>query len=125
MCDLDVLERFKSFARGGIISGPYAPRGIGKKEFFSYAIRGKAAYALLVAFWPWLGVRRKQQVYGAVLKWGTMKETRHGVKLTSDQVKDIRLRIERGKHGISKKLAKEYNVSIQTISHIKTGETWA
>lgn len=44
--------------------------------------------------------------------------------LTSEQVEEIKRRLEDGKHGIGRQLAKEYGVRDGVISAIKNGKTW-
>lgn len=124
MCDRDVLERFHRYAGGGILIGPHKPSGLGKKMTYSFSVQGPRAYALLVAFWPWLGERRREQVSKAMIKWGTMKPKLAGVVLSRDDATAIRAALASGKHGIGKQLASQYGVSNGMISAIKYGRVW-
>lgn len=124
MCDRDVLEQFKRFAGGGNLSGPQKPSGLGKKVTYTLAIQGPRAYALLVAFWPWLGERRRGQVKAALMKWATMVPTHVGRIITRDEAEQIKRRLEIGGHGIGRQLAREYGVSDVLISRIKMGKAW-
>jgi len=57
---------------------------------------------------------------------GTSKcgERHHGCKLTNDQVIYIRETLYSGNRGVATLLAKEFNVSNTTISHIKNNIKW-
>lgn len=45
-------------------------------------------------------------------------------KLTSEQVQEIRSRLQAYHHGLARQLAHEFNVSEQVISKIRHGRTW-
>lgn len=57
---------------------------------------------------------------------GTSKcgERHHGCKLTNDQVRSIRETLYSGNRGVATLLAKDFNVSNATISHIKNNIKW-
>jgi hypothetical protein len=44
--------------------------------------------------------------------------------LTNEQVRQIKLRLATGRHGIGRTLAREFGVSEHTISKIKHGQNW-
>lgn len=115
MCDRDVLERFQRYAGFGSLHGPFEPTGLGRKVTYEYVAQGAKAYALLVAFWPWLGARRQGQVAAAVKTWGEMKQ---------EQAVQIKERLATGVHGIGRLLAREYGITPGMISHIKRGTAW-
>ena len=51
-------------------------------------------------------------------------EKHHLSKLTESDVATIKRRIDEGKHGILKQLAREYGVAMNTIVQIRDGKTW-
>lgn len=124
MCDRDVLERFQSYSNGGNLSGPHKPTGLGKKDTYKLTIQGYRAYELLSKFWAWLGTRRRSQITTAITKWGSMKPTCEGRSITRDDVTKIKEQLINGKHGINRLLARQYGISEQMISRIKTGRAW-
>jgi hypothetical protein len=124
MCDRDVLERFRDYAGGGNLTGPYRPRGLGKKDTHELTVQGSRAHSLLVAFHPWLGARRLAQVQAAIEKWKSLRPTTDGVILNQSDVAEIKRRLAIGRHGIGKELAQEYGVSDGMICSIKKGRSW-
>jgi hypothetical protein len=124
MCDRDVLERFQRYAGFGSLHGPFKPSGLGKKVTYEYIAQGAQAYALIVAFWPWLGVRRQGQVTTAILAWAGMKQTKDGRVITPNQAIEIKRRLVGGSHGIGRQLAREFGITPGMISHIKLGDAW-
>jgi hypothetical protein len=87
-------------------------------------IQGVRAYALLVAFWPWLGVRRQDQVKTALIKFGTMIPTRMGRIITRTEAEHIKEKLREGSHGIGRELARQYSISDGMVSRIKCGRAW-
>jgi hypothetical protein len=122
--DLDVLERFAAYCGHCKITGPHKPSGLGVKPTYHLALNGKYAVNLLVEMLPWLGRRRTGQVYRALEAWAEMRPGQNGVKLKAWQIAHIRERLASGEPGIGKKLAREYGVSAEMISHINTGRAW-
>lgn len=125
MCDVDVLEQFKQFACGGHLRGPHAPSGLGKKPFYSLVIQGGHAFALAKLIWPWLGLRRKEQVRIAIERWASLRESKEGKVITASQAREIRRQLKARGHGSGRALATEYGVSAALISKIKRGHIWA
>lgn len=123
MCDRDVLERFQEYSGfHTAVGGPYPPSGLGKKDTYSWQVSGRKAYALLVALWPWLGVRRQTRIVHA-----TQKHCEGGKQyrcLTPMQVRDIKQRMLSPRWGLMRELAKEYNVTDGMIGHIRSGRAW-
>ena len=124
MCDKDVLERFQRYAGGGTLLGPHKPSGFGKKHTFELSVHGARAHALLSAFIPWLGSRRRSQVSVALAKWAALRPTTDGRVLNQSDATEIKSRLALGRHGIGRQLAKEYGVSDAMISAIKKGRVW-
>lgn len=125
MCDRDVLERFQQYAGGGNLSGPHRPSGLGVKQTYTLAIQGARAHALLVAFLPWLGSRRSEQVSNAIAAWQSLRPTTDGRVIDRADAADIKRRLATGRHGIGRQLAREYGISDGMISAIKKGRAWA
>lgn len=124
MCDRDVLVRFQQYAGGGNLSGPHKPSGLGKKDTFTLSIQGARAYALLVAFVPWLGLRRREQVCAALTKWESLRPTTDGRLINKSDASEIKRRLAIGGHGIGRVLAREYGISDAMVSRIKKGRAW-
>lgn len=125
MCDRDVLERFQRYAGCGCVSGPFSAMREGWKQTHEYTVQGPLAYALLVSFWGWLGVRRRDQIADAIRAWASMKPTKLGRSLTLEQAREIKEKLANGKRGIGKQLAAEYGVTGGMIHHIKHGRSWS
>jgi len=65
-------------------------------------------------------------VKDAVERNRNVKREKHGcAKLTEQQAKEIKLKLEHYERGMIMKLAKEYNVGRTTIQQIKYGKRWA
>jgi hypothetical protein len=121
MCDKDVLQKFKTLAGMGGVSGPYKPSGWGVKPTFDYVISGRKAYALAAMLWTYLGQRRKSQVRRAFRAYAKISSVR---KLTYAQVEDIKRALHAGQHGINRQLAKKYGVTDGMISALKHNRLW-
>lgn len=64
-CDHDVLLRFHEVVGGrGVINGPYKKAGVDHKPFWRWSCQVEAdVIEILRSFWPWLGERRREQVW--------------------------------------------------------------
>lgn len=67
--DRDVLELLVARSRVGAVSGPYPPRGFGKKDFFTWVVYGRAAVDFLTEIHPLLGQRRAARVAEKIALW--------------------------------------------------------
>lgn len=126
MTDLDVLETFQRMAGGGWLSPrPYDKGGLGKKPCWELRFTGRRAYALVIAMWPWMHERRRGQITKAVQRWLLAVPTSAGIKITREQVGEIKrsLALDSG-YGTSRRLAEKYGVSDALIGAIKHGRVW-
>lgn len=65
--DEDVLRRFHEIVGVGHISGPYCHKNPKHKPYWQWCnIRRAWVFALLVAFWPWLCMRRREKAAQAI-----------------------------------------------------------
>ena len=61
MTDLDVMKRFQAIVGGPEIRGPYQYRAENKPIYQWATTRQELVQAIIVALWPWLGERRREQ----------------------------------------------------------------
>lgn len=72
MADEDVVRRAAAVFGVGHVTGPYRWKGFKDhwKDQWQWSVTKSAdAYAVMIAVWPWLGERRRQQVKSAVGAW--------------------------------------------------------
>jgi hypothetical protein len=74
MSDEDVIKRFHQLAGVGTCNGPRrSPSAVIRfpdgKPMWDYRASGSEAYALAIALWQWLGVRRRDQLKTAIEAW--------------------------------------------------------
>ena len=69
MTDEDVIRRFHQLAGVGTCNGPRLSPSMKNQPLWDYRAHGADAYALTVAMWPSLGMRRKSQLQTSVLAW--------------------------------------------------------
>ena len=113
--DRDPLDKMSALL-GGTVGGPHQPTGWGKKETYSWSIRGEKAVELLHLVWPWLSLRYQDRARPFMDKVKV-----RGRKLTEADVE--RIRTETG-YGSGKRLAAELGVSVVMISKIRNGRAW-
>ena len=114
--DRDPLERFAKLF-GGKVTGPYTSRK-GSKPMYVWATSGAKAVLLLKRCVPWLSLRYKKRATHA------MQYAYRGnsdSNFTPSDVKNIKLILDNGRHGVGRKLAQHYNVSDSMISQIRRG----
>ena len=119
MTDEDVLRRIVKIFGVGTIFGPYQPKPVTRKPIFQLKINGANAYACLMAIWPWLHKRRRDQVTIAVKAWLVSHPKR---ALDAMQVAHIREEVSKGVSPTL--LANEFGVSVQTICNAAKGKTY-
>ena len=101
--DRDVLELMAKRSGVGGVSGPYSPKGFGKKPFFQWAANGHAAADLLRDMLPLLGERRSARVLEKVALW-EQRPLRSAVDrdaMRADRVAGMTYEDIGRKHGVS------------------------
>ena len=127
--DKDIVEKFAALVGCGIIDElkPH-PGKLGKKtQWRWYCGRQEYSQALLAAFWPWLGSRRKAKAEEFLKRMATAwrnkasKGEKNGnAKLTIDQVRAIA-----ASQLSPAALSTEYGISRHTVWMIRTKKTWS
>ena len=72
MTDEDIIRRFYKLAGLGNFNGPRLSPSMaakGRKPIYDYTASGVDAYALVMAMWMWLGIRRRDQIKTATTAW--------------------------------------------------------
>lgn len=69
MTDEDIVNRAHQTAGLGNVCGPFYPKGGRKATWVWHVTTGSDAYALMVALYPWLGVRRKADISAVIRSW--------------------------------------------------------
>lgn len=73
MTDLDVVQRFHRVAGVGAIEDKPSMSQWGKKPYWTWAVyRSEHVQALLAAFWPFLGERRKAKAKELLKRWASV-----------------------------------------------------
>ena len=126
--DKDVVEKFAAIAGFGTVKAKQpGPKQLGTKTQYKWHVnRQEYTQALLAAFWPWLGVRRKAKaeeffhhMATAYLRRIHRGESNYKAKLTADDVRFIRSSSEKGRS-----LAQRFGVTETNISSIRKFQTW-
>jgi hypothetical protein len=112
MTDEDVVLRARDVAGVGTVYGPY-DRGEGNKPIWTWDCNETASYAVLVALWPWLGVRRKADATRAIEHFGARE--RRFLVTTEQRAAICKDRRETGasqwnlaaRHGVSRSLVQQ------------------
>lgn len=118
--DLDVLESMVDRCGLGSISGPHPPNGFGKKPFYTWSARGRAAIALALLMRPWLGSRRVARLEEKIALW--QRRPLSPDKLTgSDKIAALHMRDA----GMTyKAIAEMFGVTLQVIYQICKSRTF-
>lgn len=112
--DRDVLDLMRKRSGIGGVSGPYPPKGFGRKPFFVWAANGAAAVALLREMLPLLGERRSARALEKIALWEDRPKRK--VKITTDARRGI---LAARREGMTyKELAEIHGVSIPRIHQI-------
>ena len=119
--DLDPLDRFSELL-GGTTSGPMPASGFGIRPRYVWRLAGWRVPLILERTRPWLSQRYLAKF--EALDWTYAPPERQAQKLTPDLVREIRIRLESGKHGIARQLAREYGVTDSMICRIRSGKAW-
>lgn len=97
-----------------------------KKAYVTH-LKGHRAHDFMRELYPLMSTRRKQQIDRAlanyIYKPDAKGQNNGQSKLTTEQVRQIKLRLADGESGL--KIAKDYRVSQRCISDINTGKTWS
>lgn len=85
--DKDVLDLLVERSGVGAVYGPNPPRGLGKKPFWTWSVRGEAAVEFLITIGPWLGKRRRRRSEEKILLW--MRRPQREIKVTPEMKDQI------------------------------------
>jgi hypothetical protein len=137
MTDEDIIRRLHEVTGVGGAYGPFKKTFNGKpvKDSWVFSVQNQGeAYALMVALYPWMGQRRREQIRKAIVGWREWATTRkwgragqsNFTKLTPEAIDRIRQEYDgvRFKRGQKKALAEELGVDVTTIWQIAKGKTW-
>ena len=126
--DRDVAARFMEVIGCGSLRAriPTAQQ-LGKKTQYTWTVsRQEHTQAILAAFWPWLGERRREKVKQFCAHMATahlrrlhLGEANYKAKLSEEDVLFIRASSEKGRV-----LARRFGVTETNISSIKRFQTW-
>ena len=120
ICDRDPLEQMTRLF-GGTVGGPFPPSGLGKLPRYSWSISGWKAVFILRRCLPWLSERCLEKANRALELFKIQRDG--GNKLSFEDVEEIRKKLQNG-YGSGRIIAKEFGVSVATISAIRSGRIW-
>ncbi len=124
MTDEDVIARVANIF--GVKYQSSHPKNEKHKVAYLTRLKGFRAADLMRALYPLMSRRRQNQIERAlenyVYKPNKKGQNNGQSKLTEEQVKEIKVRLERGEVG--RQIARDYKVSQRAISDINCGKTW-
>jgi hypothetical protein len=128
MVDQDVVERAANLMNVSFhhVHPPSFVRA-GAQAQWRLGLRGKRAVSLMMALYPHLGGRRREQIETSYAKWKTNRGVSRGVNHYKSTLNEEQVRGIRRLFGIEtqQRIAYRFGVSRSTVNSIACGKSWS